>query len=272
MNSCQQKAMEKLLHGRGCANQLLVMDHTESDSSMEREDLAKSVLHCFSDALSMLIDTNNHEHQDDQSNNSSPQDSSPVLESARKPLHKRGRKTSMAESSDYHRHESSTPIYHDGFLWRKYGQKQIKESDHQRSYYKCAYTKDQNCEAKKQVQKIQHNPPLYSTTYFGHHTCQLHQAYATFPTDTSDPEDHEGSHMIRFGHPNTSFSSSSSTNSLCQHQSQNQNQNQNHIKDEYMTPDKAEEWSPSKWMSSEVAHAVEAFEFNPFWTSHDLSS
>ncbi|CAL9228714.1 unnamed protein product [Arabidopsis halleri] len=255
MNCCQQKVMEKLLRGRRCANQLLIMDHTESDSSMEREDLAKSVLHCFSDSLSILIDTN--DHQDDQSNNSSPQDSSPVLESARKPLHKRGRKTSMAESSDYHRRESSTPIYHDGFLWRKYGQKQIKESEYQRSYYKCAYTKDQNCEAKKQVQKIQHNPPLYSTTYFGQHTCQLHQAYATFPIDTSDTEEHDGSHMIRFGHPATSFFAS--TPSLRQHQ------NQDHIKDDYMKPVIAEEWVPSEWMSSEVAHAVEAFEFNPLY-------
>ncbi|XP_024012297.1 probable WRKY transcription factor 62 [Eutrema salsugineum] len=235
MKSCQQKAMETLLHGHGCANQLkLIMDQAQSDTSMEREDLAKSVLHCFSDALSILIDTNDHHHhQDDQSNNSSPQDSSPVLESGRKSLNKRGRKTSMAESSDYRRHESPNPIYHDGFLWRKYGQKQIKESGHQRyihihilaytyillggfqlikkkksiydengrSYYKCAYTKDQNCEAKKQVQMIQHNPPLYSTTYFGHHTCQLHQAYATFPIDESDPQD---SHMIRFDHPNSS--------------------------------------------------------------------
>ncbi|KAL0846042.1 hypothetical protein Bca101_019288 [Brassica carinata] len=213
--------METLLQGHGCANQLkIIMDHAKSDSSMEREDLAKSVLHCFSDALSILIDTNDHHHhQDDQSNNSSPQDSSPVLENSRKPLHKRGR-----------------------------------------SYYKCAYTKDQNCEAKKQVQMIQHNPPLYSTTYFGHHTCQLHQAYASFPIDTSDPLD---SHMIRFDHPDSSI-----------HQHQNQSQNQiNYLKDENMTlPDKAEEWSsPSQWMSSEVAHAVEAFEFNPFPTSSDLS-
>lgn len=90
MKSCQQKAMETLLHGHGYANQLkLIMDHAGSDSSMEREDLAKSVLHCFSDALSILIDTN--DHQDDQSNNSSPQDSSPVLESRKKPHHKRGR-------------------------------------------------------------------------------------------------------------------------------------------------------------------------------------
>lgn len=133
-----------------------------------------------------------------------------------------------------------------------------------RSYYKCAYTKDKNCEAKKQVQQIQHNPPLYSTTYFGHHTCQLDQAYATFPIDTSDPQD---CHMIRFDHP---------TSSTHQVQDQNQNQNQNHIqihpKDEYMSPEKAEDWSPSHWMSSEVAHAVEAFGFNPsIRTSTDLS-
>ncbi|KAL0736810.1 hypothetical protein Bca4012_013020 [Brassica carinata] len=258
MKSCQQKVMEKLLHGHGCANQLkLIMDHhAESDSSMEREDLAKSVLHCFSDALSILIDTNDHHQDDDQSYNSSPQDSSHVLESSKKPLHKRGRKTSMAESSDYRRHESPNPIYHDGFLWRKYGQKQIKESDHQRSYYKCAYTKDQKCEAKKQVQMIQNNPPLYSTTYFGRHICQLHQAFETFPIDTSDPQD---SHMIRFDHPDSST-----------HRHQNQII---HLKVEQMMPsEKAEEWSsPSEYMSSEVACAVEAFGFNPARTSSDLS-
>ncbi|KAL0712343.1 hypothetical protein Bca4012_019321 [Brassica carinata] len=216
--------METLLQGHGCANQLkLIMDHAKSDSSMEREDLAKSVLHCFSDALSILIDTNDHHHQDDQSNNSSPQDSSPVLENSRKPLHKRG-SLMVAERHQWQRAQTT------------------------------------NCEAKKQVQMIQHNPPLYSTTYFGHHTCQLHQAYASFPIDTSDPLD---SHMIRFDHPGSTIQ---------QHQNQSQNQI-TYLKDENMTlPDKAEEWSsPSQWMSSEVAHAVEAFEFNPFPTSSDLS-
>lgn len=102
MKSCQQKAMETLLHGHGYANQLkLIMDHSESDSSMEREDLANSVLHCFSDALSILIDTSHHE--DDESNNSSPQDSSPVLE---KPLHKRGRYRSISLEA-----ESNNDIY-----------------------------------------------------------------------------------------------------------------------------------------------------------------
>ncbi|CAN8255107.1 unnamed protein product [Cochlearia groenlandica] len=261
MKSCQEKARDMLLQGHGCANQLkVIMNLDESDSSMKSEDLAKSVLHCFSDALSILIETNDDDddHQDVQSNNSSPyKDSSTVLERTSKPLHKRGRKTSMVESAEYRRHESTKPIYHDGFLWRKYGQKQIKESDHQRSYYKCAYTKEENCEAKKQVQMIQNNPPLYSTTYLGYHTCQLrnHQAYATFPSENS----HQDSHMIRFDHPN-SFT-------------HYQNQNQNYLKNEYMSPHdgKAEESSSSQWMSSEVAHALEAFEFNPFRTSSHLS-
>lgn len=125
-----------------------------------------------------------------------------------------------------------------------------------RSYYKCAYTKDQKCEAKKQVQMIQNNPPLYSTTYFGCHTCQLHQAFETFPIDTSDPQD---SHMIRFDHPDSST-----------HRYQNQII---HLKVGQMMPlEKAEEWSPpSEYMSSEVACAVEAFGFNPARTSSDLS-
>lgn len=40
-----------------------------------------------------------------------------------------------------------------------------------RNYYRCTHKYDQNCQATKQVQRIQENPPLYKTTYFGHHTC-----------------------------------------------------------------------------------------------------
>ncbi|KAJ0793294.1 putative transcription factor WRKY family [Helianthus annuus] len=36
----------------------------------------------------------------------------------------------------------------DGYNWRKYGQKQVKASEHLRSYYKCTYV---NCPVKKTV-------------------------------------------------------------------------------------------------------------------------
>jgi len=31
---------------------------------------------------------------------------------------------------------------------------------------------DQHCDAIKHVQRIQENPPLYRTTYYGHHSCK----------------------------------------------------------------------------------------------------
>lgn len=103
---------------------------------------------------------------------------------------------------------------------------------------------------------IQNNPPLYSTTYFGRHTCQLHQAFETFPIDTSDLQD---SRMIRFDNPDSSTH-------------QHQNQIIHHKVEQMMPSEKAEEWSsPSEYMSSEVAYAVEAFGFNPARTSSDLS-
>ncbi|KAI9108019.1 hypothetical protein K1719_020892 [Acacia pycnantha] len=59
----------------------------------------------------------------------------------------------------------------DGHAWRKYGQKIILKAKHPRNYYRCTHKHDQGCEAIKQVQKIQDDPPLFRTTYFGHHTC-----------------------------------------------------------------------------------------------------
>ena len=40
-----------------------------------------------------------------------------------------------------------------------------------RHYYRCTHKYEQECQATKQVQKIQDNPPIYKTTYCGHHTC-----------------------------------------------------------------------------------------------------
>jgi len=44
-----------------------------------------------------------------------------------------------------------------------------------RHYYRCTHKFDQGCQAAKQVQRIQEDPPMYRTTYIGHHTCR------TFP-------------------------------------------------------------------------------------------
>ncbi|PUZ63451.1 hypothetical protein GQ55_3G069100 [Panicum hallii var. hallii] len=69
-----------------------------------------------------------------------------------------------------------TPVPHyDGHQWRKYEQKNIKNSMHERSYYRCTYKHEQNCMATKTVQQQEHNttePGMYTVVYYGYHTCK----------------------------------------------------------------------------------------------------
>jgi hypothetical protein len=61
---------------------------------------------------------------------------------------------------------------HDSYLWRKYGQKEIKNSKHPRLYYRCSYKDDHGCTATKQVQQSEDDDPsLFVVTYFGEHFC-----------------------------------------------------------------------------------------------------
>ncbi|XP_057463775.1 WRKY DNA-binding transcription factor 70-like isoform X3 [Actinidia eriantha] len=61
-----------------------------------------------------------------------------------------------------------------------------------RSYYRCTHKHDQCCKATKQVQTIQEDPPMYQTTYFGHHTCKHHTLVASQAISDSHPL--QGSH------------------------------------------------------------------------------
>ncbi|CAN6362075.1 unnamed protein product [Urochloa humidicola] len=62
--------------------------------------------------------------------------------------------------------------YDDGHQWRKYGEKKLSNSTFPRFYYRCTYKNDMKCPATKQVQqKDTSDPPLFSVTYFNHHTC-----------------------------------------------------------------------------------------------------
>ncbi|KAM3404757.1 hypothetical protein ACQJBY_007703 [Aegilops geniculata] len=59
----------------------------------------------------------------------------------------------------------------DGFIWRKYGQKEITHSNHPRLYFRCSYKHDIGCPAMRQVQQSDDDLSLYVITYFGDHTC-----------------------------------------------------------------------------------------------------
>ncbi|KAJ1263427.1 hypothetical protein BS78_09G183700 [Paspalum vaginatum] len=59
----------------------------------------------------------------------------------------------------------------DGFIWRKYGQKDIHGSNYPRLYFRCTYKDDHGCMARRQVQQSDADPSVYLITYFGEHTC-----------------------------------------------------------------------------------------------------
>lgn len=55
----------------------------------------------------------------------------------------------------------------DGYRWRKYGQKAVKNSPYPRSYYRCTSAL---CGVKKRVERSSNDPAVVVTTYEGQHT------------------------------------------------------------------------------------------------------
>ncbi|XP_009405753.3 probable WRKY transcription factor 43 isoform X2 [Musa acuminata AAA Group] len=67
--------------------------------------------------------------------------------------------------------KSPNDILDDGYRWRKYGQKAVKNSAYPRSYYRCIH---HTCNVKKQVQRLSKDTSIVVTTYEGihNHPCE----------------------------------------------------------------------------------------------------
>ncbi|RDX66167.1 putative WRKY transcription factor 70, partial [Mucuna pruriens] len=190
-----KKAMEEeLIKGRDMANQLLeVLANDKSIIHIEKgegsksvlpfvEDLVRKVLCSFTNTL-LLLNTNNDVSSEVAASitlrDVSSSTSSPKVESmdetwkSRSILNTKNRRRGYKRKSIAPTWEKDSSILiEDGYVWRKYGQKMTLNAKYLKSYYRCTHKNDQGCQAIKQVQRIQDNPPLYRTTYYGHHTCK----------------------------------------------------------------------------------------------------
>ncbi|WVZ17783.1 hypothetical protein V8G54_010765 [Vigna mungo] len=154
----QRKVLEELLRGYESATQLRVVMNEKDESEIRTlQSLAKNVLRSFTNTL-FLFD----------SHLLSPTKSQDSQESC-KTFNRRGCYKRKRSKEEWEKVSEAPSV--DGHHWRKYGQKEILKAKYSRNYYRCTHKYDQNCQATKQVQRIQENPPLYKTTYFGHHTC-----------------------------------------------------------------------------------------------------
>ncbi|XP_071707210.1 probable WRKY transcription factor 56 [Rutidosis leptorrhynchoides] len=72
---------------------------------------------------------------------------------------------------------SRVDILDDGYRWRKYGQKAVKNNKFPRSYYRCT---QQGCNVKKQVQRLSKDEGVVVTTYEGIHTHPIDKSTDNF--------------------------------------------------------------------------------------------
>ncbi|XP_022751846.1 probable WRKY transcription factor 75 [Durio zibethinus] len=72
---------------------------------------------------------------------------------------------------------SQVDILDDGYRWRKYGQKAVKNNKFPRSYYRCTH---QGCNVKKQVQRLTKDESVVVTTYEGTHTHPIEKPIDNF--------------------------------------------------------------------------------------------
>ncbi|KAK4268398.1 hypothetical protein QN277_025063 [Acacia crassicarpa] len=181
-------AVKELERGREFANLLRRLifrgvDREEVDkvkvlTTSSAEDLAAKVLDSFTNTLALFnhhsadssITTSSFSHLPAHSNESRENPKTKSTTTIKDRTRSSPKKRKNAQMQTWVEESKMSPK-EDGHAWRKYGQKIILNAKHPRNYYRCTHKHDQACKAIKHVQKIQDDPPLFRTTYFGHHTC-----------------------------------------------------------------------------------------------------
>ncbi|KAJ1387528.1 WRKY domain [Sesbania bispinosa] len=185
----RKRIIKELVQGQEYATQLkfLLQKPIDSDGSPSAKELVANVLRSFTETLSVMTTSSEaagdevadqniaDSGEDGTSSNDIPLRSEDSTESRKRLLPS---ETNKDRRGSYKRRKTEQTVSivsqttDDNHAWRKYGQKEILNSQFPRSYFRCTRKYDQGCRATKQVQRVQENPNMYQITYIGFHTCK----------------------------------------------------------------------------------------------------
>ncbi|GMI72464.1 WRKY DNA-binding protein 70, ARABIDOPSIS THALIANA WRKY DNA-BINDING PROTEIN 70 [Hibiscus trionum] len=182
LSSNKRRVIQELVEGKKCAAELqIIVDQEHSQQGSSAEELVQKILTSFDQTISMLtFDHEVSQNQDDcRSQESSEGSKGPAAVSKERRgcyKRKRGAETWTVLSDNME----------DCHAWRKYGQKNILNSKHPRSYFRCKHKCNQGCRAVKQVQRIEDDDSqMYHITYIGTHTCRDSSPHDMVPSNNS---------------------------------------------------------------------------------------
>lgn len=206
-----QKLLQGLIQGLESVNQLrnIIGRPVGDDKSSVAADLARRVSESLAESISIVkrcpieevfdkIQVNSP-HGGLKSEDSDGSCKSTSILKQRRGCYKRRRTTQTWTTT-------TSNLIDDGHAWRKYGQKLILNASHPRNYYRCTHKFDQGCQATKQVQRTEEEPPMYQITYHGNHSCRDPLKAPHIILDSTIPNDTSNSNFISFGsthYPNT---------------------------------------------------------------------
>ncbi|XP_076931984.1 putative WRKY transcription factor 70 [Bidens hawaiensis] len=193
------KAINELTKGQNLRNKLGEMigrpEKIESDLKLVN-DVTLQILGMFDNTLSILQSSDPNEIPHYPTNDVRSQSSWNDQKTKDFAENNKNMKSQKTKRRCYIRRKNASTItkvvstlIDDGYAWRKYGQKTILNSKHQRNYYRCSHKLEQGCQATKQVQKTNDKPSKYMITYDGFHTCNNLQSATQVIFEAPNPKD-----------------------------------------------------------------------------------
>ncbi|KAI7742448.1 hypothetical protein M8C21_004973 [Ambrosia artemisiifolia] len=198
---------------------MLDIDLNLPASSNETEELSThNVTNSDDEALSRHAGTGIRmsEYEYQQSLNGRPNSDDSDNKDSNKKDASRKQKSSSSSSTVKWKHQVKVSLEiglevppNDGYMWRKYGQKEILNAKYHREYYRCTYRNTHGCCATKQVQRSSEDPSTFDITYLGKHTCPK-----ISKTDHTSSTSESGYGLINFSStPESASRTSSATQS-----------------------------------------------------------